>query len=68
VAQWLIVNKRSGHTLGVYQGRTELAAVNAMHRDAGYKNVADAARALNCSVAALLEELSVTPHHARNRR
>lgn len=35
-----IANRNSGHVLGVYEGETEEAALDAMAKDAGYSSYA----------------------------
>jgi hypothetical protein len=39
---YTITNRTSGLVLGVYQGATEAEALDAMARDAGYRDFADA--------------------------
>ena len=52
--KWSIENRVSGVELGVYEGETREAALDAMARDAGYRDYAEA-----CEVSA--GELTVTP-------
>ena len=42
MARYLIENPHSGLSLGVYEGDTKAAALNAMARDAGYADYAEA--------------------------
>lgn len=42
IQRWNIRNRLSGVDLGVYEGPTKSAALNAMARDAGYRDYAEA--------------------------
>jgi hypothetical protein len=53
---WDIVNKFSGHHLGVYEGDTAEAALDALAKDAGYRNYLDACE----QVGGAPDELVVT--------
>ena len=55
-----IVSKASGHSLGLYQGRTKAEAVEAMDKAAGYGSSEEAAKALGTTVDALRASLVVT--------
>jgi len=54
MAKWTIENSRTGMVMGTYKGATEAEALDAMARDAGYRDYAEA-----CEVSA--GELTVTP-------
>ena len=54
-----ISSRISGAVLGEYDGATADAAIESMHRDAGYRSSAAAADALSTTVDALRAELRV---------
>lgn len=54
-----ISSRISGITFGEYDGATADAAIESMHRDAGYRSTAAAAEALSTTVDALRAELRV---------
>lgn len=62
-----ITNRVSGHCLGVFEGVSEVAAIEAMHIDMGYRDSAHAADVLERTVAALRNELSVTEARGADR-
>jgi hypothetical protein len=55
-----IENTVSGQVLGAYQARDENAALDAMARDAGYKDFADSCRVLSRTEEEGREDLKVT--------
>jgi len=46
MAKFKIWSEQGGVDLGVYEGESGAAAIDAMHREAGYLSTADAAKAL----------------------
>lgn len=50
----------AGMDMGSYEAETREAAIEAMHRDAGYESSEAAAEALGTTVEALHAELTVT--------
>ena len=57
--RWTIANKTSGQGLGTYKGATRDAALNALAKDAGYKNYREACKASNVTVKEALADLIV---------
>lgn len=64
MAKYRIGNRVSGADLGVYEGETAAAAIEAMDRDAGYASSADAAESLGTTVEAMRAELVVVEETA----
>ena len=54
-----IINKISGLDMGTYSADSAGAAIEAMHRDAGYESSEDAARVLSTTVEELVAALFV---------
>lgn len=57
--RYRLTAKSSGHEMGIYVGKNVVGAVNAMSKDAGYKNSADQARTLEISLAKLFDDLVI---------
>ena len=54
------ITSEAGMDMGTYEAETREAAIEAMHRDAGYASSEAAAEALSTTVEALRAELTVT--------
>lgn len=52
-----LINRTSGLDLGIYTAATPHAAIEAMHRDAGYSSTEDAAKALGTTPEALRADI-----------
>lgn len=52
-----LISRTSNVYLGTYAGSTPREAIRAMHRDAGYKDSRDAAKALGVTVKALIADI-----------
>ena len=49
----------NGTPMGDYAGKTEMQAIRAFFKDAGYRSPAEAAKTLGVSLSTLLSELRV---------
>ena len=56
---YLITSRSTGAVLGTYEGETPADAIEAMHRDAGYRSTLDAAETLGVAVDELVADLCV---------
>lgn len=65
---WTITSKTSGATLGSYEAATREGALDAMARDAGYKDAADAAETSGDDGAHLIVREVVTAESVTNEQ